>query len=78
MPAGCFLDANLLVLLVVGATGWELIRRHRRLQAFDALDYELLVGLLGNFQQVLVTPNILTETSSLLGQHGEPLTKSVH
>ena len=37
-----------------------------------ALDYELLVGLLSNFQQILVTPNTLTETSNLLGQHGEP------
>lgn len=72
MPAGCYLDANLLVLLVVGATDQELIRRHRRLHAFDALDYELQVGLLGNFQQVLVTPNTLTETSNLLSQHGEP------
>lgn len=72
MPAGCFLDANLLVLLVVGATDPELIRSHRRLQAFDALDYELLVGLLAYYQQVLVTPNVLTKTSNLLSQHGEP------
>ncbi|MDE0131390.1 MAG: hypothetical protein OXM62_05935 [bacterium] len=60
------------MLLVVGATDQELIQRHRRLQAFDALDYELLVGLLGNYQQVLVTPNTLTETSNLHSQHGEP------
>ena len=72
MPAGCYIDANLLLLLVVGTTDQALIRSHRRLQAFDALDYELLVGLLSNFQQVLVTPNTLTETSNLLGQHGEP------
>ena len=72
MPAGCYVDANLLLLLVVGTTDQALIRRHLRLQAFDALDYELLVGLLSSFQQVLVTPNTLTETSNLLGQHGEP------
>ena len=72
MPAGCYLDANLLVLLVVGATDQALIRRHRRLQAFHADDYELLVDLLGNYQQVLVTPNTLTETSNLLSQHAEP------
>ena len=72
MPAGCYLDANLLVLLVVGATDRALVRRHRRLQAFNADDYELLVDLLGNCQQVLVTPNTLTETSNLLSQHGEP------
>lgn len=72
MPAGCYLDANLLVLLVVGATDQALIRRHRRLQAFHADDYDRLIDLLGNYQQVLVTPNTLTETSNLLGQHGEP------
>ena len=72
MPAGCYLDANLLLLLVVGATDRELIHRHRRLQAFDAVDYELLVDLLSNYQQILVTPNALTETSNLLSHHGEP------
>ena len=72
MPAGCYVDANLLLLLVVGTTDQALIRSHRRLQAFDALDYELLVGVLSNFQQILVTPNTLTETSNLLSQHGEP------
>ena len=30
------------------------------------------MDLLGNYQQILVTPNTLTETSNLLGQHGEP------
>jgi hypothetical protein len=72
LPAGCYLDANLLVLLVVGATDRALVRRHRRLQEFNADDYERLVDLLGNYQQVLVTPNTLTETSNLLSQHGEP------
>ena len=72
MPAGCYLDANLLVLLVVGATDQALVRRHRRLQAFNAEDYDLLVELLGKYQQVLVTPNTLTETSNLLSQHAEP------
>lgn len=72
MPAGCYLDANLLLLLVVGTTDQALVPRHPRLQVFDADDYERLVDLLGNFHQVLVTPNTLTETSNLLGQHGEP------
>ncbi len=72
MIAGCYLDANLLVLLVVGTTDQAIVPRHRRLQSFDAHDYERLVGLLGNYQQVLVTPNTLTETSNLLSQHGEP------
>lgn len=72
MPSGCFIDSNLLLLLIVGTTDRNLIERHSRSQEFDADDYDLLVGLLSKHQQVLVTPNTLTETSNLLGQHGEP------
>ena len=50
MPAGCYVDANLLLLLVVGSTDQALIRRHRRLQVFNAVDYELLVDLLSTYQ----------------------------
>lgn len=35
-------------------------------------DYERLVDVIGRAEQVLVTPNTLTEASNLLGQHGEP------
>ena len=72
MPAGCYIDANLLTLLVVGTTDEDLIRKHRRLRNFTADDYATLVDLVGDYGAVLVTPNTLTETSNLLGQHGEP------
>ena len=71
-PAGYFIDANLLVLLIVGSVGEELIAKHRRLQRFVAEDYRILCSLLGRVEQVFVTPNTLTETSNLLAQHGEP------
>ena len=32
----------------------------------------MLIDLISQVQRVLVTPNTLTETSNLLGQHGEP------
>ena len=65
------LDANLLVLFVVGRTSPHLIGRHRRVRAFSADDYDLLTRVMGAAKQIVVTPNTLTETSNLLGDmHG--------
>ena len=68
-----YIDANLLVLLVVGETGRDLIPKHRRLRTFEVQDYDRLVKLINETDhRVLVTPNTLTEASNLLAQHGEP------
>ena len=72
MPARRILiDANLLVLFVVGQTGRQLITKHRRLREFSVDDYDRLVGML-RMVELVVTPNTLTETSNLLAQHNEP------
>ena len=72
MTDGCFIDSNLLALLVVGFTDHGLISKHRRLREFTAEDYHLLTDLIGRVGPVLITPNTLTETSNLLAYHGEP------
>ena len=68
------IDANLLVLLVVGETNKALISKHRRTRAYQVEDYKRLVRLINQSgrHQVFVTPNTLTEASNLLAQHGEP------
>ena len=71
-PVGYFIDANLLILLIVGRVGEQFISRHGRLQQFVVEDYRILRNLLDQVEQVFVTPNTLTETSNLLAQHGEP------
>ena len=74
-PVGYFIDANLLVLLVVGNVDQDLIAKHRRLRRkYTAEDYETLLDLLSQTRQsqIYVTPNTLTEASNLLSQHGEP------
>ena len=71
-PNGYFIDANLLVLHVVGDVGRDLIQKHKRSKEFTVEDYETLLGLLNSVDRVFVTPNTLTETSNLLAQHGEP------
>ena len=69
---GYFLDANLLVLLVVGSESRDLISKHRRLEDYTVEDYDILFDLLEGADQLFVTPNTFTETSNLVSQHGEP------
>lgn len=72
MPSALFIDANLIVLLVVGQAGRELIAKHRRTRGFTVEDYERLIRATSRVDELRVTPNTLTEASNLLGQHGEP------
>ena len=71
-PVGYFIDSNLLVLRIVGDVGRDLIQKHKRSKRFTAEDYDKLLTLLNATEQVLVTPNTLTEASNLLAQHKEP------
>lgn len=72
MPSALFIDANLIVLLVVGLVGRDLIAKHRRTREFVVEDYDRLSGVVSRVGTIRVTPNTLTEASNLLGQHGEP------
>ena len=72
MPSALFIDANLIVLLVVGLVGRDLIARHRRTKTFVVEDYERLSRAISRVGTIRVTPNTLTEASNLLGQHREP------
>lgn len=65
------LDTNLFVLLVVGATDQSLIGKHKRTRGYSPLDLELLREFIEDFQFVITTPNILSETSNLLRQCDE-------
>lgn len=69
--SGVFIDANLLVLRVIGAVDRRLIGVHRRVSAFGPEHYERLLGIfaetISSGQRVYVTPNTLTETSNLVG-----------
>jgi predicted nucleic acid-binding protein len=60
-------DTNILLLYVVGSLSLDHIARHKRTDTFTVEDYSLLHRLLCQFGRVVVTPNILTEVSNLLG-----------
>ena len=68
MPADqAVIDANLLVLLVVGAVDRRLVGKHRRVRSFEPEDYDLLLALLQETPHpAVVTPNTLTEVSNLI------------
>lgn len=74
MPiVGYFVDSNLLLLLVVGRSSRKIITKHKRLRKeYSEEDYDILLSLLDQVDQVYVTPHTLAETSNLLAQHEEP------
>ena len=61
------IDANLLVLLAVGQVSRLWIGKHRRLRSYSEADFDLLASVLRGFDRVLLTPNVSTETSNLIG-----------
>lgn len=60
-------DTNILLLYIVGSLSPDQIARHKRTKAFTVEDYWLLDSQLAKLGDIVVTPNILTEVSNLLG-----------
>lgn len=69
---GILIDTNILLLYLVGTVNQARIEKFKRTAQFIPEDYDLLVQIVNKFQQVIVTPNILTEVNSLANQLGEP------
>lgn len=65
-------DANLLLLWIVGLASPDYIRKHKRLQAYTDEDFLILVNILSRARKIILTPNTLTETSNLAGYIAEP------
>jgi hypothetical protein len=61
------LDANVLLLLLVGQFDRELVGEFKRTrnQGFTSDDFDLILEILGHFQVILTTPHILAEVSNL-------------
>ena len=66
------LDANLLLLFVVGTADRRLVGKHRRLSAYDETHFDGLVDLLASFDAVVVTPHSLAEFWNLMGERRRP------
>ncbi len=68
---GLLLDANLLILLLVGRTNKRRVPECNRTRAYSIKEYELLEGIVGRFSVVVTTPHVLTEVDDLLPFHGK-------
>lgn len=73
MTSALLLDTNLLVLFVVGSFDKSLIERHKRTKTFTKDDFDLLLNVIDGVPKVLVTSQIVAETSNLVAQIGEPI-----
>lgn len=60
------LDTNVFLLFLVGLTDRAAIARHKRLSAYDADSYDALCRLLAGYDEIVVTPGCLAETTNLL------------
>ena len=66
------IDTMLPTLFVVGTASPDYIRKHRRLHPYREADFDLLVSLLSQASGIIVTPNVLTETSNWVKMIRDP------
>lgn len=61
------IDTNLLVLFAVGSIdNGKQIKNSKKLRAYSTQDFDLLIKLMANFDELYLTPYIAAETSNLL------------
>jgi hypothetical protein len=60
------IDTNALVVLILGTIDERLISSHRRTSIYEVQDYLDLVQTVGELSQLVVLPNVWTETDNLL------------
>lgn len=66
---GVLVDTSLLLMLCVGLYDPEQIGRFKRTrQEFGVGDFYFFLDFVGQFERLITTPHILTETSNFLGQ----------
>jgi hypothetical protein len=70
---GALIDANLLVLHLVGKTNKHRIRDFKTGDVFGVKDFDLLEALVEYLGKLITTPHVLTEVSNLAKLHGKEL-----
>lgn len=78
MKKALVLDTCLLVLLVVGATNRKYILKHKNLYpVYNERHFDKLIEVINTAPFVVCTAHILTETSNLLRQIGNPMRSEI-
>jgi predicted nucleic acid-binding protein len=71
--SGIVVDANLFLLIAVGAYSKHEIARHRRLMsAYDLAAFDLLIDFVARYDKIVTVPGVLTEVSNLLSDGDDP------
>ena len=60
------IDTNSLLILLVGLIDPKLINKHRRTSIYEEQDFLDLLQLIGDFNDLVVLPNVWTEVDNLL------------
>jgi len=71
------LDANLIVLLVVGLADEKAVPVHKRTRAYTVGDFRLLLRVISEYRELAALPNALSEASNLLEFEGDGLSEKV-
>lgn len=64
------IDTNALVVFLVGLIDIRLFKTHKRTSLYESEDFNNLVNVIGDIEQLLVLPNVWTETDNLLNDFG--------
>jgi len=75
-PRSTLVDANLMLVFVVGSYGPLYVSKHKNTRGYSSEDFYLLRDLLDQTHVRITTPHILTEVSNLLSQSEGPLKRS--
>lgn len=62
---GLIIDTNLLILIIVGSFDPKIIPRFKRTSKYLEDDFSLMINFIKFFDNIITTPNILTETCNL-------------
>ena len=60
------IDTNAMVILLLGLMNPKLINQHKRTSIYEEQDFDDLVSLIGNIENLVVLPNVWTEVDNLL------------
>ncbi len=60
------IDTNALVLLIIGTMDKRQISQHKRTSLFDENDFDELLDFIGDIKNLIILPNVWTETDNLL------------
>ena len=71
------LDSNPVILLIVGSARRSFIKLHKKLTQYDAVDFDILRAVMSKFSEIVLSPNVLTETSNLALYVREPIKSEV-